>query len=116
MLDSASPRWADRLLSLWRGTSAWTQGTEYSPPNPWGHTALLTHETNTCRLFKKYFNKTAWLAPGCPYPLSPCASPAPPFLCGRFLGRPKPLLEFPAPFPQAQSSVWDGISSRRQAA
>lgn len=83
------PRWADQLLSPCRGTSAWTQGTEYSLPSPWDHTALLTHETNTCRLFKKDFNKTAWLAPGCPYPLSPCALPAPPFHYGRFLGRPK---------------------------
>lgn len=42
--------------------------------NPWTHcpegvtepdTASLTHKTNTCKLFKKHFNKTAWLAPGC---------------------------------------------------
>lgn len=31
--------------------------------------ALLIHETNTCK-YLKYFNKTAWLAPGCPHPLS----------------------------------------------
>lgn len=82
MPDIASPRWADQLSYPYRGNSAWTQETEHFLSNPWAcyamgitepDTALLTHETNTCRLFKKYFNKTAWLAPGCPYPLSPCA-------------------------------------------
>lgn len=60
-----------RLFSLYRGTSAWTRETEHFLSNPWAcspvgitepDTALLTHETNTCKLFKNISIKLpGWL-------------------------------------------------------
>lgn len=89
MLGSATPRQADRLAPLRaKGTSAWTPGTEHFLSNRWAcpprgitepDTALLTHETNTCELFKNISIKLpGWLraAPihSAPAPSSPSAS------------------------------------------
>lgn len=71
LLDNASPRWADWLFSPSRGASAWSQWTEHFLSDPWVRlpmgiteldTALLTHKTNTCKLFKNISIKLpGWL-------------------------------------------------------
>lgn len=99
MLDSASPRWADRLSSPYRGTSAWTQGTERFLSIPWAcypvgitepDTALLTHETNTCRLFKNISIKLpGWLRAAPIHSAHAPSSPQPPILLWEVLGEAK---------------------------
>lgn len=123
MLDSATPRWVDRLFSLYRGTSVWTRGTEHFLSNPWAcypmgitepDTALLTHETNTCKLFKNISIKLpGWLrAALSTQPMRPPPHSSP-FLYGygRFLRMPKSLLEVSAPFSQEQSVSGTGFQA-----
>lgn len=85
MLDGASPRRAGQLFSLCRGASARTQGTEHFLSNPWACSpvgvtepdkALLTHETNTCKLFKNISIKLpGWLRAA---PIRSARAPSPP--------------------------------------
>lgn len=96
MLDSASPRLADRLSCPYRGTSAWTQGKEHFLSNPWAcypvgitepDTALLTHETNTCRLFKNISIKLpGWLRAAPIHSARAPSSPQPPIPLWEVLG------------------------------
>lgn len=66
MLNSASPRWADQLLRIGEPQHGLKgQNISYPTPGlavPGDHTALLTHETNTCKLFKNISIKLpGWL-------------------------------------------------------
>lgn len=123
MLDSATPRWADRLFSPYRGNSAWTRGTEHFLSSPWAcspmgitepDTASLTHETNTCKLFKNISIKLpGWLRAAPIHSARAPSSPQPPFCYGygRFLRRPKSLLEVSAAFSQEESVSGTGFQA-----
>lgn len=107
-LDRASPAQAEQLLPLYRGGSTWTRGTEHFLSNPWAcspvgitepDNALLTHETNTCKLFKNISIKLpGWLRAA---PSAQPVRPPHPFYYERFWGGggPKSLLEASSPFP-----------------
>lgn len=87
---------------------------------PWAITepdkALLTHETNTCKLFKKISIKLPGWLRAAPIHSAHAPSSTPlQFHCGKFLGRPKSLLATSSPVSLEQSSFWGRISSRQQA-
>lgn len=91
-LTDSSPRVGDLSMDSRDGScfsGPWAPSPGITDPD----TALLTQETNTCELFKK-FNKAAWLAPG--RPIRSAHAPPHPIYSGRL----ESLLEASSPHSQ----------------
>lgn len=88
--QQCQPPWADQLLLVGEPQHG-LKGQNISSPtlgllSQGDHTALLTHETNTCKLFKNISIKLpGWLRAAPIRSARAPSSPQPPFHYGRFL-------------------------------